>query len=56
MQKRLTRGAKKLLIGLKMEYFRYTMIAMKNKRLGIDNKKIISEIKIDSLIIKSLID
>ena len=56
MQKRFTRGEKKLLNGLKMEYFCYTIIKMKNKRLGIENKKIVSEIKMDSLIIKSLID
>ena len=56
MQKRFPRGEKKLLNGLKMEIFRYTMIKIKKKRLGIENKKIISEIKMDSWIIKSLID
>ena len=37
MQKNFTRGEKKLLKGLKMKYFRYTM--MKKKGLGMKQKK-----------------
>ena len=38
MQKKITRGEKKLLKGLKMEYFFWIMIKKNNKRLGIKRK------------------
>ena len=56
MQKIFTRGEKKLLKSLKMEYFHEVMMKKKNKRLGIEKKKIISKMKVDLMIIKSLID
>ena len=45
-----------LLKSLKMEYFHEVMMKKKNKRLGIEKKKIISKMKVDLMIIKSLID
>ena len=57
IQKNFTGGEKKLLKGLKMKYFRSVMMKKeKNKSLGIKKKKIKSEIKVVSLIMKNLRD
>ena len=56
MQRKFARGNKRLLKGLKMEYFGSIMMKKKKNSLGTKKKKIRSEIKMVSLIMKSLRD